>query len=255
MTPLAVTRVGDGPPLALVHGWGFAAASLRPLAEQLARRRTVELVELPGHGGSRGLAMAGDLPGLAAQLDATLPATRDWVGWSLGGLACLQLALARPGHVRRLGLVATTPRFTACAHWPTAVAPETLATFAQALDADPATTLARFAALVAHGDRAERGVLRALRTVLAASGQPDPDALTTGLALLAESDLTGAATALATPTLWLLGTADALVPVAVAEALERWPEAEVACIAGAGHAPFLAAPAACASRLEAFLDG
>ncbi|MDX1592701.1 MAG: alpha/beta fold hydrolase [Gammaproteobacteria bacterium] len=254
MTPLQVIRFGEGPPLAIVHGWGFGAATLRSLAESLARRRTVELVELPGHGGSRGLPMPDHLQGLAAQLDATLPDTRDWLGWSLGGLACLQLALARPERFGRLVLLATTPRFTATEAWPDALPPDTLDAFRHDLARDVATTLNRFAGLVAHGDDAERSVRRVLRTVLAAGGQPDPDALATGLELLARSDLTSVSAALRVPSLWLLGARDTLVPAGVAGRLASWPQARVEVLDGACHAPFLSALAPCTKAVEAFLD-
>ena len=256
MTPLGVTRLGDGPPLAMVHGWGFAAPALRELAEALATRRTVELVDLPGHGASRGMPMPPDLPGLADLLDATLPATRDWVGWSLGGLACLQLALARPGRVNRLALLAASPRFTVCDGWANAMPVVELEAFASALVDDPRTTLNRFAALVAHGDEEARAVLRRLRDVVESSGHPDPDALATGLDLLAEGDLASAARqASGPPTLWVLGSEDALVPASLAVELDSWPGSEVELLDGAGHAPFVTRPTACANRLERFLDG
>ena len=255
MTPLGVTRVGDGPPLALVHGWGFAAPALHGLAGALAATRTVELVDLPGHGASRGIPMPSDLPGLADLLDATLPETRDWAGWSLGGLACLQLALTRPGRVRRLALVAATPRFTTSTTWTCAMPADEFAAFAAALEAEPATTLNRFAALVARGNDDARTALRMLREALADARHPDPEALASGLALLAESDLTQA-TPPALPTLWLLGREDALIPsAALAEVVAAWPAAEVVLLEGTGHAPFLSRPSECATRLEAYLDG
>lgn len=252
MSGLAVTRRGEGPPLALVHGWGFSAAAFAPLAERLAATRTLHLVDLPGHGASRDVPMPGDLPELAARLDRALPEVTDWVGWSLGGLACLQLATA-PGRVRRLGLLAATPRFTAAPGWPTALPPAELAAFAAALEADPAATLGRFAALAARGDARGREVLRALRQALDATPPPDSAALGTGLELLARGDL--CATPPAAPSLWLLGAEDALVPAAVAAPLAAWPSARVEWLPGAGHAPFLSVPARCADLLEAFLDG
>ncbi len=256
MSRLGVTRLGDGPSLALVHGWGFAATALGGLAEALAARHTVELVDLPGHGASRDVPMPGDLAGLAALLDATLPATRDWVGWSLGGLACLQLAQARPGRVRRLALLAASPRFTARDGWDAAVPRATLEAFASALATDPVATLNRFAGLVAHGDVAARDVLRRLRTALDTAPRPDPVALATGLALLADGDLSTAACELdGLPTLWLLGECDALIPAGLQAALADWPGAEIALLDGAGHAPFLSRAAQCTARLERFFDG
>jgi pimeloyl-[acyl-carrier protein] methyl ester esterase len=250
MTPLHVTTLGSGPPLAMVHGWGFDTSVMRPLAERLTPTRTVQLVDLPGHGGSRDMAMANDLPGLAAQLDATLPETSDWIGWSLGGLACLQLAQMRPNRTRRLVLVATNPRFTAGPDWTDALPATELEAFSDALAVDPAATRTRFAGLVAQGDRAGRDVLRTLRGALDAI--PAPAALATGLDLLAHSDLTADADAV--PTLWLLGDGDALVPVAVADYLAALTDARVERLPGSGHAPFLSATVRCGDLIGTFMD-
>jgi len=249
MNPLRVTTLGAGPPLALVHGWGFDSRVMLPLAERLAVTRTVQMVDLPGHGANRDVPMASDLPGLAEQLDVTLPATHDWLGWSLGGLACLQLARSRPDRMRHLVLVATTLRFTAGPDWPAAMPATEFAAFAAALDADPTATLARFAGLVARGDAAGRDVLRTLRR--APGVVPDPDALVTGLALLSGSDLTEGADTV--PILWLLGGEDALIPAKVVDDLAGRTGHQVEVLPGVGHAPFLSATTACHDHIEVFL--
>ena len=250
MTPLHVTTLGSGPPLAMVHGWGFDASVMRPLAERLAPARTVQLVDLPGHGGSGDMTMATDLAGLADQLDATLPETRDWVGWSLGGLACLQLASKQPGRLRRLALVAATPRFTSGPGWSDALPAAELEAFSDTLVMDPAATRTHFAGLVAHGDRAGREVLRTLRDAL--DSIPAPAALATGLDLLARSDLTADADPV--PTLWLLGDGDVLVPAAVADHLTSLADARVELLPGTGHAPFLSATTRCGDLIGTFMD-
>ncbi|HEY5790723.1 MAG TPA: alpha/beta fold hydrolase [Gammaproteobacteria bacterium] len=252
--PLHVAAHGAGRDLALVHGWGFSGPALLPLAERLARTRRVHLVDLPGHGGSRAVPFPATLVELAGLLADSVPGAADWAGWSLGGLACLQLALARPERVARLALVCATPRFAQADDWMAAVAADTLQGFTDGLAADPAGTLARFAGLAAHGDLEQRAVLRRLRAELA-NADAVPEALGSGLALLADSDLRAAGCGLAVPLLCLLGSDDALVPAAAATALAAlWPKGRVEVIAGAGHAPFVARPDACHAALERFLD-
>ena len=50
---LHVEVVGKGPPLVLLHGWAMHGGAFAPLAERLAPRFTLHLVDLPGHGFSR----------------------------------------------------------------------------------------------------------------------------------------------------------------------------------------------------------
>ena len=59
--------------------------------------------------------------GLAAFADAVLdsaPQRAAWLGWSLGGLATLNLARLYPDRVRGLIQLASTPRFVASTDWP-----------------------------------------------------------------------------------------------------------------------------------------
>jgi len=251
---LHVARYGAGPDLALVHGWGFDSRALQPLGERLATRFRVHAVDLPGHGRSPG-PLPDDLARLAARVATALPAPAAWVGWSLGALVAWRVALDRPGAVTRLAAVAATPRFTRADDWPDAVDPATLAAFAAACAADPDAVLARFAGLVAHGDRHPRAVQRQLGA-LHAGAPRDGAALAAGLALLAASDLRAPLATLDLPTLCLLGGGDALLPAALAARLaSAYPAWRIATVAGAGHAPFVAHADACAARITAFLDG
>jgi pimeloyl-ACP methyl ester carboxylesterase len=99
---------GGGPPLLLVHGLGGAASNWIELAPILARRYTLLVPDLPGHGGSTALpAVAGlepfaDRVGLLAEREGMLPASV--VGHSLGGMVVLRLALRRPADVQAIVL-------------------------------------------------------------------------------------------------------------------------------------------------------
>ena len=92
--------------LVLVHGFTQTLRSWDPLAASLADTFQVVRVDLPGHGGSAGVAM--DFVEAAAAIgDAGGPAT--YVGYSMGGRLCLRLALDRPDLVQALVLIGASP--------------------------------------------------------------------------------------------------------------------------------------------------
>src|SRR5919106_4528120 len=101
---------GAGEPLVLVHGLGGAAVNFSELAPLLARRHKVLIPDLPGHAGSRPLAEVQDLTSFSehvaavAEREEMLPAAV--IGYSLGAVVALRLAVARPEAVPALALVA-----------------------------------------------------------------------------------------------------------------------------------------------------
>lgn len=98
---------GQGPTVALLHGWGGRGAQLRAFATALADAgfRAV-MLDAPGHGGSPG--WQSGIPEFAEALRATadhLGPLHGVVGHSLGGIAAL-LALAEGLPARRAVIVA-----------------------------------------------------------------------------------------------------------------------------------------------------
>lgn len=246
-----IERIGDGgPDVVLVHGWAMHSGVFAHLSRALAARYTVHLVDLPGHG--RSLERDGrlDLHATALRIAlATPPAV--WIGWSLGGLVCLEAALAPAAHVRGLGLVATSPRFVVGPDWPHGVAHEVFEQFGNDLLTDYRGTLDRFLALECIGSDCARAELRELRSRVFEHGEPALHVLEDGLTILADTDLRDALATLDAPALWIAGARDRLVPpAACAWAAERMPRARFVEVKGGGHAPFIGHPDTVERELE-----
>lgn len=238
---------GGGPPWVVLHGWGFDARVLEPLARRLAAERRVLAVDLPGWGGSDAIADGSDPTGLAQAVLAGVPRPAHWLGWSLGGLVALAAAAREPAAVAGVDLLAATPRFTAAPGWP-GIDPAELAAFSEAVAQDPAGALRRFLGFQLAGSEHARRTLRALQRQAAATALPDARTLGDGLELLRRADLRADLAALSCPVRALLGGADPLVPAAVGERLATAGVA-VHRIEGAGHAPFISHADAVLARL------
>jgi pimeloyl-[acyl-carrier protein] methyl ester esterase len=250
-----VATLGSGPPLVLVHGWAMHGGIFAPLADALARVRTLHLVDLPGHGRS---AHSGERLVLEECARALVDrvGVADWLGWSLGGLVALEAARQDQESVRSIVLLAANPRFVDAPKWPHGVPHEVFAQFGDDLERDYARTIDRFLALECHGSDRARDELRMLQRLVFDHGQPAPHVLGDGLRILAASDFRDALPSLAMPALWLAGARDRLVPwQAMQWAAQQMPRARFAKIAGGGHAPFIGHPDRVLAELLPFLDG
>jgi len=92
-----------------------------PQVRALAPRFRCLRYDTRGHGRSQAAAQPVTMAGLAADLAGLLAALQitqaDVVGLSLGGMTAQALAIARPGLVRRLVLMATSANMTGIATW------------------------------------------------------------------------------------------------------------------------------------------
>lgn len=251
---------GSGLPLLVVHGLGGAAINFTELAPLLARKHRVLVPDLPGHGGTEPLADFGSLTDLAAHAAAVaeheglLPAAV--LGYSMGGVVTLRLAVARPEAVSALvlvapaGIVSLTRRARI---WLAAVS---------------ALRPARAVALV-RGTVARRPNLRI--PVFGRWGADDPRSLppeaVVGFlqAQLEHEDVGGAARALVRddprpdldrvtcPTLLVWGARDSLVPLEDGFEYARRLRCPLRVVPAAGHLVVGEAPGACAALVEDFL--
>jgi pimeloyl-[acyl-carrier protein] methyl ester esterase len=245
---------GNGPALALIHGWAMHGGLFAPLAERLGDRYTLHLIDLPGHGHSRDDATPLVPETVAAELVARLP-DAAWLGWSLGGQFALRAALDHPHAVRGLIMVASSPRFVVGEDWKHGVGTQLFRDFGEALAKDFRGTLEGFLALEALGSAHAQEELRSLRAQAFERGEPAARTLLEGLQLLDRLDLRDELAMLRVPSLWLSGRRDRLVPAgAMPAAALLAPNARSAVIANAGHAPFLGAADEVAHEIDRFMQ-
>lgn len=256
MDSLYVESTGTGLPLVMLHGWGMHGGIWDDCVPELARRWRVVRPDLPGHGRSRGIPTSADLDTLAESVASHCPRDMILVGWSLGGLIALGIARHLPQRVRRLVLVASTPRFVTGPGWPYGVEPAVLESFGRGLSSDYRRTVRDFLSLQVRGDERAVELLRDLKARVFAHGDPDPRALRNGLELLAQTDLLGSLDSIARPTLVIAGDRDRITPpeagMRMAEAI---PGSSFVCIEGASHAPFLSHRNEFLEALAVFLEG
>lgn len=250
---LHAETAGRGPALVLLHGWGLHSGIWAGLLPELVRRFRVTCIDLPGHGLSRGHGGGFTLDEAAESASAVAPRGAAWLGWSLGGQVAMAAAIAGR-RIRRLLLVATTPRFVAVPGWECALPPDTLVQFAASLGEDYHRTVRDFLTLQLRGDRQAATLLVALRQVLAQRQDPDPAALRAGLEILAATDLRAAISGLTTPALVIAGERDRLTPAEAGRRLaEALPAARFCVFPCAAHTPFLSHPAEFVAAVTGFL--
>lgn len=238
------------PALVLLHGWGMHGGVWTDLCARLENEFEVLAPDLPGHGVSP-MAEPYDLDALVDRLAATAPANCCVAGWSLGGQLALQWAARHPQQVRRLILIATTPRFVSTADWPHGMTMDVLSGFAASLAEDAAATLQRFLLLETQGDAQARSVTRRLEAALAERAAPGRVVLELMLRGLRDADLRALLPAIRQPALVVHGDRDRITPPAAGEYLAtHLPHGRMELIPGAAHAPFISCPDA-VSRLIA----
>lgn len=253
MSRLHVDTLGHGPDLVLLHGWGMHGGIWDALREPLAARFRLHVVDLPGYGASAHRDPY-TLAELARAVARAMPQTAHVCGWSLGGQVALRLALDFPERIDKLVLIATTPCFRQRADWPHGMDDATMNEFARSLEQDYAGTLKRFLSLQARSGDDAREVIALLRASLFARGEPSPEALRAGLAILRDLDLRGEVSRIAQSALVIHGERDTLTPPAAGKWLaQALGHAESCLVPGSAHAPFLSHRVQTMDAIERFL--
>lgn len=109
---IRTSKLGDGPPIVLIHGFGGDLDNWLFNMSALAEHGTVVAMDLPGHGESSlsipdpsPAGLAGLVWSVLDVLDVSEPVTL--VGHSLGGAVAAEMTVERPDRVRALALISS----------------------------------------------------------------------------------------------------------------------------------------------------
>lgn len=245
---LAALRTGMGPTLLLLHGIGSSATSWNRQFDRLGADYRLIAPDLRGYGDSPDPAGPGSLDAVADDLAALLDAPAHVVGVSFGALAALALARRHPHLVRSLVLSDTTLGRAA-------LAPADRARWVEeryALAAELQSRAGERAREIA-GPHAADDVLAEIATNMRRARPAGYRYVTD---IIAATDARAWLESVAVPTLVVCGEHDSVVGLALSETIaERIPDARLATIPGAGHAPNVERPGAFAEAVRAFVDG
>jgi len=239
---LHISKFGQGPNLALLHGWGSSSKIWQPLIAQLSNTFQVWCVDLPGHGDSHAVKWDCSSEQGVEMLANSLPQTFSIVGWSLGGLAAQLLAKQFPQRITKLMLISSTPKFVASRQWPHGMQENTFINFSQQYLKAPQQTLQKFCALQVLNSNSAKQTLSVLVRALS-NQRKHTEKIHWGLRWLEEIDLRTNAILRAFPIDLLHGESDKVSSIDAAEQMAAsWENTKLARVKHAGHAPFISHP-------------
>lgn len=245
---LVAVHCGTGPTVLLIHGIGSSAASWQRQADRLADGFHLIAPDLRGYGDSPDPAGPPSLDAVADDLAALLDGPAHVVGVSFGALAALALARLHPHLVRSLVLADATlgrgalepaerERWRAGRY-----------ALGEELQQRADERAREIAAPGAAGDVLAE-IARNMRRVRPAGYRCVTD-------VIVAVDARPWLEAIAVPVLVVCGEHDAVVGLPLSQTIaERIPDARLATIPDAGHAPHVERPDAFAAAVRAFVEG
>lgn len=246
---LYVESLGEGPDLVLLHGWAMHSGMWGSIRHSLAQHFRLHLIDLPGHGFSRGASpyKTGEKTGVSEDMIErvveVLPSGCVICGWSLGGQLAIELALREPARVKKIILTSTTPSFVKREDWQWGMEELTLKAFAENLKRDFGTTMKRFLTLQVSGGGDAGKVLPEMRRLLFERSAPEPEALEAGLQIVLANDLRGKLRNIVQPALLIHGEHDVIAhPEAAGWMKLQFQDVELAMLPNCSHVPFLSYP-------------
>lgn len=218
---LFIQKQGHGYPLVFFHGWGFNHRIWTDLIAHLSGKYTLYLVDLPGFGQTDLV----DWHDFKQELLRQLPAQFAVLGWSMGGLYAMRLALEEKLRVTHLIAVASSPYFIKENHWP-GIEPIVFAGFAASLQIAPEKTICDFIALQAGN--------------YSFSIDFDLLGLQAGLESLVNWDFRSQLIDYDKPSCFIFGRLDAIVPFKILAVMQHdYPQFEYHALKKSAHMPFL----------------
>ncbi len=238
--------------MVLLHGWGMNQGVWQVIKPELELfyAGEVRCLDLPGFGNAQSMPTPYTLHAAAEQLSTQLNDGSTLIGWSLGGLFAVYIAIHWPEKVAKLVLVASSPFFAQADEWP-GIKPEVLNTFKEQLVSHREKTIERFLAIQAMGSESARDDVKQLKALLNQYPAPQEQALSAALNILQQDDLRALFAKLTVPVRGIFGRLDSLVPNrAIAKMRTLQPQFAYEVIDKASHAPFISHKAAFISALK-----
>ncbi len=256
-----VSVSGQGPNLALIHGWGLHGGIWKALIPELEKHYTVHNIDLPGFGKStlsqeswESSKRVYDLDFLVDSVVSVLPDKTFLCGWSLGGVVASAVADRYAERISKLITVASSPKFVIDDDWPFAMQRDVLESFIGYLNKDFRGTLIKFLSIQTMGSPTQKADIASLKSTVFEHGVPSEVALSGGLAILHDADLISALQRLSMPLLRIYGKLDTLVPRRAAKYISNLvPESQSKMFMKSGHSPFLSEREAFISSINSFL--
>lgn len=254
-----VSISGSGPILVLLHGWGLHGGIWQTVLPALEENFTVYNIDLPGFGYSAVHNGEYTLDYLVESIVSILPQNEAdapcyLMGWSLGGLVAMSLAIRYPEKISKLIIVASNPNFVAGDNWRYGMQAQTLASFINYLEEDYEGTLIRFLTIQTMGSTTQRDDIKKLKEIVFIHGQPSKKALRGGLQIFHDVNLVPQLAELKMPVLTLYGRLDSLVPAKVSADVEEYiPHCQTITYRKSAHAPFLSASSTFVGDVTNFL--
>lgn len=233
---LHLETIGKGPPLVMLHGWGWHSGIWQSLIPELSRHYQLFLIDLPGFGKSTLGPADYTINTVASSLFTVVPNEAAWLGWSLGGMIAWWIAIHYPEKINYLITVASSPRFVQDDTWP-GVPLSILDKFSDSLLLDYEKALLDFLTLQTRNHFP-------VESHKITTHKPELNALKGGLQLLHELDLRPHLKKITCKSLHIFGSLDTLVPVKVVTQLQPLLSSTSRCevIKRSGHIPFLSHP-------------
>jgi pimeloyl-[acyl-carrier protein] methyl ester esterase len=173
------------------------------------------------------------------------------MGWSMGGMLALELALANPEQVTGLILIGTSPTFVSSDRtkgWPE----RAVTRMKRTLTKDADVTLAQFQqAMFAESEAESADEFHEARSHTGAMDF-SPPGLSAGLDYLIGFDQSANLSDLACPVLWIHGAEDSICPVGCLDAVPS--DHQKLIIPKAGHAPQWSRPEIVQDAVREFIN-
>ncbi|PPI88530.1 pimeloyl-[acyl-carrier protein] methyl ester esterase [Candidatus Pantoea edessiphila] len=227
--------------LVLLHGWALNAEIWNEIVPCLSANFCLHIFDLPGYGRSQNLS-ALTLNDMAIQLLPFIPYQSILIGWSLGGLVAMKLALIKPEVLGGIITVASSPRFIAAKSWP-GIKLNVFKNFQFHIQKDLQKTIDRFLLLQTLGSNRSYFDVLTLKKAIFSQPITPAEVLNNGLKILTETDMRTKLPLIKIPFLRIYGYLDNLVPRCISPILDKIVSLSNSIIMEkAAHAPFISHP-------------